>query len=780
MRALARLIRAAVARRRLQSLVVGMVALLSTGTVVLAVSLLVASDAPFDHAFGRQAGAHATASFEPALAGTDALRATAGRPGVTAAAGPFDAAGVRVSAGPLQLGTMTAVGRADPGGPVDRLSVDDGGWLTGPGQIVLSDQAGKGPGTRVGDTLTVAGTSLRVVGVARSVTHTADAWVWPTQRDVLHAGGTEATRQMLYRFASAGTDASTAASLSAATAGLPRGALLGSASYLAAKRAADSSTAPVVPFVVAFALLGLVMSVLVVANVVNGAVVSGYRTIGVLKTLGFSPPQVVAVYAGQIVVPGLAGCLGGAVLGNLLAVPVLAQTERAYEVAGPGGVAGWVDLLAVLGMPAVLVLAAVAPAVRAGRLPAAQVISVGRAPRTGRGYRVRRALAATRLPLPVRFGLATPFARPARTAVTVLAVLLGAVTVVFAVGLSTSLHRVAAAATRADQVPVEVDLGIGGIRKGGGIPVRHEGDPAAVAAAIRTQPGTAHVAAVTTGKLTLVGYTDPVSMEAYDPDGSWLGFPLIAGRWYTGPDEVVAASGLLRTTGHRVGDTVTLAGDRERRQARVVGEVFDLNWDGMVLLGGPGSLTGRTDEVTPTRFAVGLTPGTDPDGYANALSRRLGTDAAVSVSRDRSNSQTFAILQSLIATLTVLLAVVAGLGVVNTVVLNTRERAYEIGVLKTLGMTPRQVRATVVTSMAGIGLLAGILATPLGDLLHHRILPIMADAAGTRLPPSFIHVYRPLELVGLGAAGLVLATAGALIPAGWAAHTRIATALRAE
>jgi putative ABC transport system permease protein len=82
--------------------------------------------------------------------------------------------------------------------------------------------------------------------------------------------------------------------------------------------------------------------------------------------------------------------------------------------------------------------------------------------------------------------------------------------------------------------------------------------------------------------------------------------------------------------------------------------------------------------------------------------------------------------------------------------------------------------------MAGVGLLAAALAAPLGYALHHRILPVMADAAGTGIPASFVDVYRPLELTGLAAAGIVLAVLGALIPAGWAAGTRIATALRAE
>jgi len=56
----------------------------------------------------------------------------------------------------------------------------------------------------------------------------------------------------------------------------------------------------------------------------------------------------------------------------------------------------------------------------------------------------------------------------------------------------------------------------------------------------------------------------------------------------------------------------------------------------------------------------------------------------------------------------------------------------------------------------------------------------MGHGAQTDLPPSLLSVYRPGELVLLALAGLVIAVAGALAPAGWAARTRTAFALRAE
>ena len=134
----------------------------------------------------------------------------------------------------------------------------------------------------------------------------------------------------------------------------------------------------------------------------------------------------------------------------------------------------------------------------------------------------------------------------------------------------------------------------------------------------------------------------------------------------------------------------------------------------------------------------------------------------------------------LIAMLTILITVVAGLGVLNTVALQIRERAHDIGVLKAIGMTPRQTLAMIVCSVAATGLAAGIAAVPAGVYLHHGVVPVMAHAANSGYPTSMISVYTPWGAVLLALAGLVIAVAGALGPAGWAAGTRTAFALRAE
>ena len=313
--------------RRVQAVVIGLVVLISTAASTLALGMLVDSNAPFDHAFAAQHGSQVTATSSATAA---QLAATAHLPGVTAAAGPFPEATVTAtipvtsppgSGGPSGVfqTQVTVVGRPSAGGPVDDLTLESGHWPTQPDQVVWSD-ARFGPGQSIGAQITVNGVPgsphLTIVGFAHSITGTAQAWVLPSEVAALRAPGAPVVSQMLYRFSSAATSSQVNADIASVRAALPHGSVLGAESYLVVKLQDTSSIAPWVPFMVAFGIIGLVMSVLIVANVVSGAVVAGTRRIGVLKSIGFSPGQVVASYVIQVAVPALAGCVLGVIGGN--------------------------------------------------------------------------------------------------------------------------------------------------------------------------------------------------------------------------------------------------------------------------------------------------------------------------------------------------------------------------------------------------------------------------------------------------------------------------------
>ncbi|MFF6882854.1 FtsX-like permease family protein [Streptomyces sp. NPDC012421] len=784
MRALGGVVRAGV-RRRTQSLLIGLAAMTAVAASVLAGSLIVVSGDPFRDAFARQNGAHLSVEFGAEAMSAGRLEGSGEAAGVSAAAGPFRTATVTPRADGSSPGwPVTVAGRPDPGREVDAVALLDGRWAEGPGEIVLSADAPllpvlglevRFPGLSGGDT------TLTVVGVARSVTGTADAWVVPEQMPALAPSGGGGF-QMLYRFADAGTAEAVAAGGRAVTAGLPAGAAAGERSWLTVAEDAERDTALYVPFLMAFGALGLVMSVLVVGHVVASAVGTGTRRIGVLKAVGCTPAQVVRAYVGQALVPAAAGTAAGVVAGHLLAVPVLAEAEEVYGTSSLA-VAPSVDLAVVTGVLGLVAATAWASARRAGRLRTVDALAVGRAAPTGRGGRAARLAGRLPLPQPVALGLTRPFARPLRALAMGTAVLFGAVAVTFTVGMSASLGEVMKAKTHdvADVTVPEPRPAPGPPGTGAAPGPPQEVDPAAVGAAVAATPGTGRYYSATTVRATVSGLTGLVEVVAFTGEASWGGYTMVSGRWFGAPGEAVVPTPFLTATGTRVGDTVTLSGMAEPVTVRIVGEVLDPRNDGMQVFTDVASVAAAHPDPTPTSHHIEVAPGTDVPAYVEALNARLAPLGATAQAGGlRSGGDMVVTLRALAALLTLVLVAVAALGVLNGVLLDTRERVREIGVHKALGMTPRQTVAMVLTSVAVTGTAAGALGVPLGVALHGRVLPAMADGVGLRLPASVLDVYGAGELLPLALGGLLIAALGALLPAVRAARTRTATALRTE
>ncbi|HEU5353074.1 MAG TPA: FtsX-like permease family protein [Actinocrinis sp.] len=792
--ALGRVVRAGVGRRRVQTLVIALSTMIAVTSTVLAGALLMASRAPFDHAFNTQNGAHLAVQADGSKATSAQLAASAHARGVTAAAGPYSQTIVEhalPSGGDFPdvgLPPMLVVGRADPGGSVDDLTITEGRWVARPGEIVLSTKL-FGPRGGVGTTMTFPDLPgkpvLTVVGIAQSATGTGDAWVEPSQIPDLTQPGAVSGFLMLYRFADAGTDAQITVDRNAVAATVPRGTITGSLSWLSAKLSAERETAPFVPFIVAFGVLGLVMSVIIIGNVVSGAVGASLRRIGILKALGFTPAQVVRAYIAQALIPSVVGIVLGVVLGNVFAEPLLNRAEYAYGTVSLS-VATWIDIAAPCAAIVLVALTAFAPALRAGRLRTVEAIAVGRSPKAGRGRVARHLLGRLPLPRAVSLGLGSPFARPARTLAVAAAVVFGATALTFAVGLISSFEDVRAGQNRDGTADVAVDLAM----TSDGGEIVHVGpkgvnpppaNPRAVAAVIAGQPGTRSYYGTGGTQLAVSGISGTTQVSLLQGADAAYSVPLISGSWFTGPGQAVVATRFLQVTGTSIGSTITLDDNGKSIPVRIVGEVFDLRSENGEVVTDARTLSAVDHVDRISSFEIHLNPGVDHRTYIRALNAKLHPVSADAkdTAFDRGGS-TLRFFEGMIAILTAMLATVAGLAVLNAAVLETRERVHDLGVYKAIGMSPRQTTAMVLSSVALVGLCAGIVGVPIGIALHSYVVPVMAHTAGTNLPHAYIAVYRGAQTVLLALGGLAIAIVGALLPASWAAKTRTATALRTE
>ncbi|WP_327639313.1 ABC transporter permease [Kribbella sp. NBC_00482] len=763
--------RAAVRRRRVQTVVIGVVVLLSTTMIVVALGLLAASSGPFDRAYAKQSGAQLTASYDRSKV-TDAQLTDAAR-NAAAVGGPFAQATLELGQ-PQMMGSLVTVGRADPGGAVDRLNVWKGRWVEKPGEIVLNrnptESGGRG-GPQLNGTIAAGGQTLTIVGFAYSVSQSADAWVTPEQLNALHPTST----QMLYRFTQAATNAEVTAGQKAVTAGLPSDALIGTQSYLALRALTAGQPNTFIPFLMVFGWLGLAVAVLIVANVVSGAVVAGFKHIGVLKALGFTPTQVMAVYLGMISIPAVIGCAGGVVLGNVLATSLL---TRAFENYGAGGtsVPIWVDVVTLLGVPALVALSALLPAMRARSLSAAQAISAGSAPRAGRGLRVQRWLSGTRLPRSVSLGLGLPFARPGRTALTLAAVVLGVTSVTLAVGLGKSLTTYQTAASRVGAVDLTIFAGPNGSGpEGPNAPPGAKLTDAEDEAVLRSAPGVTSVAAMASLEMRLAGTQTDLRVSFYRGDFDQIGYRMLAGRWFDGPGQVVVSERFLKQRGLAVGDTITLQSKDKRVRAQIVGKAMYNSGD--EVLSNWATLALIAPDLRANFYELNVKPGTDLDAVVSAVQAK---DSGLQEGEGQDAGTFVAVVLATVLLLTLMLGTVAALGVFNTVVLNTRERRRDLGMLKSIGMTPAQVTLMVVTSMIALGAVGGLLGIPIGIVAHRLVVPAMAHGAQIELPDFMLDVYPVGLLALLVLAGIVISAAGAYFPARTAARTTIAEVLHNE
>ena len=227
-------------------------------------------------------------------------------------------------------------------------------------------------------------------------------------------------------------------------------------------------------------------------------------------------------------------------------------------------------------------------------------------------------------------------------------------------------------------------------------------------------------------------------------------------------------------------DSLVLRTPRGPRRFAVAGIYSDyVSGSGRVLMARATWLRHWGD---PAVSSVGLyaAPGVDPEALVDAARAAAGPDTPLTVRSNRglreASLQVFDRTFRITEVLRMLALGVAFVGVVGACLMLQEERAREFGVLRALGLLPRQLRALVALQTLLLGLAAGLLALPLGVALAGLLTTVINRRAfGWTLTLDI----TPGPLLG----GLLLALVAALLAglvAGRHAGERPAAALRAE
>ena len=183
-----------------------------------------------------------------------------------------------------------------------------------------------------------------------------------------------------------------------------------------------------------------------------------------------------------------------------------------------------------------------------------------------------------------------------------------------------------------------------------------------------------------------------------------------------------------------------------------------------------------TDAIT---FAgITFTPGTDPAVARAAVERVTGSFPQLAVQDNTEFKQQaedqIAQLQIVISGLLVLCLVVAFFGIVNTMVLSVLERTREIGLLRAVGMTRRQLQSSVRWEAAIISLFGALLGVVLGVILGWASVIAISDSfiSKTGIPWG--------QLVTFVIVGGILGVVAAWFPARRAARLDVLEAISTD
>ncbi|HEX2626849.1 MAG TPA: FtsX-like permease family protein [Candidatus Limnocylindrales bacterium] len=357
-----------------------------------------------------------------------------------------------------------------------------------------------------------------------------------------------------------------------------------------------------------------------------------------------------------------------------------------------------------------------------------------------------------------------------RTTLTLGSLVIGLAMIV-ALGWSAQAARAAAFAWLNDVVPGDEVV----------TSIRPVGDDEGVQEALAAVPGVARVSKIASFDLAFRGVRlDAAAVSGADflADGR---LTFVAGDRATALGALdnggaaILPKGLARSLGLGVGDVMTIPVDSEHQLQLTVAGIVERSMPGS---GGEAVLVGWKDATSTLgvlgadAFAVRFAPGAEATAAPalNDAAKQVALEASPIDRIQGAIADALARVFVVFDALAVVAVIVAALGIVNTLTMGVVERIREIGLLRAIGMSRRQVMRMVVVEATVLGIVGVVLGSIAGIAAGAMLLQLGGGFGGIGEIP-----WWPIAIAAV--LGLVLPAAAAIYPARMASRISIVQSL---
>jgi putative ABC transport system permease protein len=494
-----------------------------------------------------------------------------------------------------------------------------------------------------------------------------------------------------------------------------------------------------------FGIIALVAAPCAIANVTAGRVLVQRQDLAMLKALGFTPGQVVRMLLAQQTLLGAAGAGLGLIAARIMTSPEFARPPDGTPVGLAPLSGAWMTLIGV-GTVLTVAIATVIPAWWAGRV--SPVAAVQPSPPRGHLSLIARLSLLFHLPAALVLGARDSLTRRLSAGMTVFGLAIPMAMIIIALtcwstidGFTSAPGRIGLAST--------VTVSQGGLDSKQMLALIGR-DHQVLAA----YPGAQFVTLLPGANGTFTARAMGTSARPYP-------FLTAQGRMFRAANEAVAGQGFLDLMHIRVGAWVSPTIGGVPVILHIVGRTIEPDNNGDVLDFGLDALNHAGGAPPQLVYHLVLKPGVAP---AAARARLLAA------SHDRLDVQVVVnpadglrVVQLVIAISVVILAVIGLANLLTATVVGMRDHRHEVGVLAAIGLTPRQVMATLVTNTMILTVLGVASGTVAGLVIAPRLINMQGETSGigsgiaVSLSAAAIAAILALALATAAAAALFLA-----------------------
>lgn len=532
--------------------------------------------------------------------------------------------------------------------------------------------------------------------------------------------------------------------------------------------------------------LALMLSAFLVVNTISGLLAQQRKQVGMMKIIGASQSQIIAIYLVMV------GSLG--LFALVIAVPASAFVARQLiTVMGPNTINFDIEVfyipVAILALEVVVailapLLAGLGPVLSGARISAAAAISDYVA--TSRNNRLDVLLARIRgLPRPLILSLRNTFRRKVRLVLTMITLVMAGALFIAIFNVRTAVQTDVQDILRMSKADLQVSL-MGRYDRIGMERRALTVDGTVSAQGWLTTPITRiREGNVESENFNLFGIPhDSIHVEPLVLEGRWLS-PL---NEFT-RNEIVLGSELLKNEPDlEIGDIVTTSYLGEEEEWELVGIVWALE-----VGGGDGTAYAHYDTVAEyvdapdtTNMLMINTASSTQEFQARVQSDLItyfdNQDVEIrqtDISSDQIQAllDAFSIIITMLMITAAMVAVVGGLGLAGTMSLSVLERTREVGVMRSVGASNNIIRLIFITEGIIIGLLSFLVSMMLSVPSTYALATILGNVV--REDPYSTRLDGTSLLIWLGIV-LVVSALASLVPAQRAAQISIREALAYE